>query len=228
MRQLLRKLLQDLSASVGRQKAVLPETSLVTAKQYMKRTSHEDDGRLTEDYGEGEFAEVHPDFASQLNSPNRRVRTRLYFTSESHIQSLMNVLRYCHSQKIGSPGVSGDEGDVEGTGCIFCKDAEENMRTEPVFDYLTRIVFRLYEDKLADPNTPERYRVEVVYSPGAAGHPLACSCNHTMPLQNLSELHSPGRALTLEQLQQLVRPYAQSAFSREPSGQHIIGDIDVE
>ena len=29
-----------------------------------------------------------------VNSPHRHVRTRLYFTSESHMHSLMNVLRY--------------------------------------------------------------------------------------------------------------------------------------
>lgn len=37
-----------------------------------------------------------PTYASDINSPLRHVRTRIYFTSESHIHSLINVLRYCH------------------------------------------------------------------------------------------------------------------------------------
>jgi hypothetical protein len=32
-------------------------------------------------------------YASDINSPLRHVRTRIYFTSESHIHSLINVLR---------------------------------------------------------------------------------------------------------------------------------------
>ena len=37
-----------------------------------------------------------PTYASDINSPLRHVRTRIYFTSESHMHSLVNVLRWCH------------------------------------------------------------------------------------------------------------------------------------
>ena len=37
-----------------------------------------------------------PTYAQDINSPLRHVRTRIYFTSESHVHSLINVLRYCH------------------------------------------------------------------------------------------------------------------------------------
>jgi hypothetical protein len=37
-----------------------------------------------------------PTYAADVNSPLRHVRTRVYFTSESHMHSLINVLRYCH------------------------------------------------------------------------------------------------------------------------------------
>jgi hypothetical protein len=57
--------------------------------------------------GEMEAAEtetIHrlcPTYASDINSPLRHVRTRIYFTSESHMHSLVNVLRWCH---LGSDG----------------------------------------------------------------------------------------------------------------------------
>ena len=41
-----------------------------------------------------------PTYAQDINSPLRHVRTRIYFTSESHMHSLINVLRYCHLCKL--------------------------------------------------------------------------------------------------------------------------------
>ena len=38
-----------------------------------------------------------PTYATDINSPLRHVRTRIYFTSESHVHSLINVLRFCHT-----------------------------------------------------------------------------------------------------------------------------------
>merc|ERR1712108_111168 len=83
-----------------------------------------------------------------INSPDRRVCTRLYFTSESHIQTLMNVLRYGHR--------ASDASDLPADGFV-CESVEKRMQKEPVFDYLTQIVFRLYMDKLAAEGSPERY-----------------------------------------------------------------------
>ena len=53
------------------------------------------------DDDEGEYAtRLHPGWgASEVNSPHRHVRTRIYFTSESHIHSLLSVLRYCHLEE---------------------------------------------------------------------------------------------------------------------------------
>ena len=41
-----------------------------------------------------------PTYAKDINSPLRHVRTRIYFTSESHVHSLINVLRFCHLGEI--------------------------------------------------------------------------------------------------------------------------------
>ena len=43
-----------------------------------------------------------------VNSPERHVRTRLYFTSESHIHSLVNVLRYGYGAVASSPRAEED------------------------------------------------------------------------------------------------------------------------
>ena len=40
-----------------------------------------------------------PAMRQDINSPLRHVRTRIYFTSESHMHSLINVLRFCHLQR---------------------------------------------------------------------------------------------------------------------------------
>ena len=37
-----------------------------------------------------------PRWTPDVRSPYRHVRSRLYFTSESHIHSLVNTLRYSH------------------------------------------------------------------------------------------------------------------------------------
>ena len=44
-----------------------------------------------------------PTYAQDINSPLRHVRTRIYFTSESHMHSLINVLRYSHLCKLRGP-----------------------------------------------------------------------------------------------------------------------------
>ena len=55
------------------------------------------DGGSTCSDDEGESTRLHPAWgASEVNSPHRHVRTRIYFTSESHIHSLLSVLRFCH------------------------------------------------------------------------------------------------------------------------------------
>ena len=63
-----------------------------------------------------------PDFATHINSPTRHVRTRIYYTSESHIHSLVNVLRFAHMHPLnnippgwvqGSAGKAGPHASTE-------------------------------------------------------------------------------------------------------------------
>ena len=80
---------------------------------------------------EQEDARVHvlAPFTQNVNSIKRHVRTRIYFTSESHIHSLMNILRHT---------------DLEGRS-LLSEDALQRFDEAVEFDYLTQIVFRLYE-----------------------------------------------------------------------------------
>jgi inositol hexakisphosphate/diphosphoinositol-pentakisphosphate kinase len=67
--------------------------------------------------------------------PERRVRTRLYFTSESHIHSLMNVLRYCNFDE-----------SMDGEESLVCKNALDNLFKTRELDYMSYIVLRMFEN----------------------------------------------------------------------------------
>ena len=45
----------------------------------------------------------------KVHSPYRHVRTRLYFTSESHLHSLLNILKYAHLEEDLRKRASGDK-----------------------------------------------------------------------------------------------------------------------
>jgi Histidine phosphatase superfamily (branch 2) len=92
-----------------------------------------------------------------ITTMGRRIRTRLYFTSESHLHTLLNVLRFCNSDKTRSP---------------MSEDGKKICAEAPELCYLTQIIFRLFEDTKREPDDPQRYRVEVLFSPGATATPM--------------------------------------------------------
>ena len=91
-----------------------------------------------------------------INTPQRHVRTRLYFTSESHIFSLFNVLRWGGEATDGVTSIFNDE----------CRAKFDAM--EPC--YLTHLVFRVLLRRGADPESPNSYTVQVLVSPGVNQH----------------------------------------------------------
>ena len=101
------------------------------------------------------------DYSSDLpiNSMGRRVRSRLYFTSESHLHSLLNVLRISAFKDDCVPS------PLSGTGLKILSDASELC-------YLTQVVMRLFEDPAKPMDDPKRYRVEIWFSPGATATPM--------------------------------------------------------
>uniref|UniRef100_UPI0035901EFF inositol hexakisphosphate and diphosphoinositol-pentakisphosphate kinase 2-like isoform X4 n=1 Tax=Myxine glutinosa TaxID=7769 RepID=UPI0035901EFF len=95
-------------------------------------------------------------YSSGVLSPERHVRTRLYFTSESHVHSLLNLLRY---------------------GGLLDEDRHERQWSRAMdylsnvseLNYMTQIVIMLYEDPNKDPCSEERFHVELHFSPGVRG-----------------------------------------------------------
>jgi len=75
------------------------------SQQQQQEGQEDEEEQEQEDRAEQEtLHRLCPTYASDVNSPLRHVRTRIYFTSESHIHSLVNVLRYCH---LACPSSSG-------------------------------------------------------------------------------------------------------------------------
>ncbi|XP_035520446.1 inositol hexakisphosphate and diphosphoinositol-pentakisphosphate kinase 1-like isoform X2 [Morone saxatilis] len=97
-------------------------------------------------------------------SPGRHVRTRLYFTSESHVHSLLSIFRY--------GGLLDEEKDQQ------WKQAMDYLSAVTELNYMTQIVIMLYEDNNKDPSSEERFHVELHFSPGVKG----CEDEENVPL----------------------------------------------
>ncbi|XP_065175495.1 inositol hexakisphosphate and diphosphoinositol-pentakisphosphate kinase 2-like isoform X1 [Sycon ciliatum] len=98
--------------------------------------------------------QLNPEYSWDITSPRRNVRTRLYFTSESHIHSVLNLLS--HSE-------------------LFSKDLDDDWKrgmqyisTVAEYSYMTQIVFLLYEATTKELEDEDRFRLEVLMSPGAS------------------------------------------------------------
>ncbi|XP_018103775.1 inositol hexakisphosphate and diphosphoinositol-pentakisphosphate kinase 2 isoform X1 [Xenopus laevis] len=98
---------------------------------------------------------LHPLYSRGVMSPERHVRTRLYFTSESHVHSLLSILRF---------GALCDETKDE-----QWKRAMDYLNVVSELNYMTQIVIMLYEDPNKDVSSEERFHVELHFSPGAKG-----------------------------------------------------------
>lgn len=112
-------------------------------------------GDLLRDYNEEESENVNrlnPHYSEGVSSPGRHVKTRLYFTSESHIHSLLTVLRY--------GGILDEKQDEQ------WKRAMDYVSAVSELNYLSQIVIMLYEDSTKDILSEERYHLELHFSPG--------------------------------------------------------------
>ncbi|CAI4221685.1 unnamed protein product [Auanema sp. JU1783] len=89
--------------------------------------------------------------ASQgIATPLRHVRTRLYFTSESHIHTMMNLIRY--------GGLCSVDDRKWQRAMNFLSGVTE-------FNYMTQVVLMVYEDSRAE-SGQDRFHIELLFSPG--------------------------------------------------------------
>uniref|UniRef100_A0A8C9W1X1 Inositol hexakisphosphate and diphosphoinositol-pentakisphosphate kinase n=1 Tax=Scleropages formosus TaxID=113540 RepID=A0A8C9W1X1_SCLFO len=107
---------------------------------------------------------LHPLYSRGVMSPGRHVRTRLYFTSESHVHSLLSIFRY--------GGLLDEDKDQQ------WKRAMDYLGAVTELNYMTQIVIMLYEDNNKDPSSEERFHVELHFSPGVKG----CDDEENAPL----------------------------------------------
>uniref|UniRef100_A0A8C7YWV4 Inositol hexakisphosphate and diphosphoinositol-pentakisphosphate kinase n=1 Tax=Oryzias sinensis TaxID=183150 RepID=A0A8C7YWV4_9TELE len=87
---------------------------------------------LQRTHGDEAVNKLHPLYSRGVMSPGRHVRTRLYFTSESHVHSLLSIFRY--------GGLLDEEKDQQ------WKRAMDYLGAVSELNYMTQIVIMLYED----------------------------------------------------------------------------------
>lgn len=82
----------------------------------------------------------------KINSYQRVVRSRFYFTSESHLQTILNILRYPHPHSEAK----------------LSYKARNKLKSFLNIDYLSQIIIRLFENK----SVPNKFTCEISFSPG--------------------------------------------------------------
>ena len=85
----------------------------------------------------------------EIKSAWRHIKTRFYFTSQSHLYSLLNTLIYSMNSFLVDNGK-----DINPIWSVFD------------LDYCSHIVFRLFENYNVDKKSNERFRIEIIVSAG--------------------------------------------------------------
>ncbi|KAG6741698.1 hypothetical protein POTOM_054975 [Populus tomentosa] len=181
----------------------------------VRRTSTTSDISMDQDDDDDKETKyrLDPKYAN-VKTPGRHVRTRLYFTSESHIHSLMNVLRYCNLDE-----------SLQGEDSLVCQNALERLYKTKELDYMSYIVLRMFENtEVVALEDPKRFRIEMTFSRGADLSPLekndseATSLHqeHTLPIMGPERLQEVGSYPTLEKMEMMFRPFAMPAEDFPP------------
>ena len=100
---------------------------------------------------------------NDITQNERRVKTRLYFTSQSHLYALFNTIIY-------------------GLNSFLVDDKKDINQIWKIFDldYCSHIVFRLFENFNLKENDEKRYRIEIIISSGANKDPKLSDHEHML------------------------------------------------
>ena len=105
----------------------------------------------------------------EIKSSWRHIKTRFYFTSQSHLYTLLNTLLYGLDSFLVDNNNNGKK--INDLWNVFD------------LDYCSSIVFRVFENFKKDENSDERFRVELVVSPGANKNPRTSDENHQVGIE---------------------------------------------
>jgi len=98
----------------------------------------------------------------EINSLGRVVRTRLYFTSESHMHTLLNVLKYAGT----ASSMLGMCTKAEGIDAVS-EEGKSLLAEIQELSYCTQIVIRLFEERGETKEDASKFRCELCFTPGA-------------------------------------------------------------
>ncbi|KAI7741396.1 hypothetical protein M8C21_000856 [Ambrosia artemisiifolia] len=121
------------------------QSSTTSNKNVKEHTDHQHKSQIKNE--ESRRTSFTSDKYANVKTPERHVRTRLYFTSESHIHSLMNVLRYSNLDE-----------SLQGEASLICDNALERLLKTKELDYMSYIVLRMFENTEVNLEDPERKR----------------------------------------------------------------------
>ena len=169
--------------------------------------------------------DVNSEGAHDIKSPLRRVHSRIYFTSESHVQCLANVLctglRAIHRGGLETGGEAVEKILDVSNAHIFSREGREILENCLETNYMTNYVFKVFEDVSKGMEDPRRYKVVIQFSPGVEfdllGLPHAKP--HHIP-QVLDPLQISPSTLTLEEMERFLQGlvgYFSPAASDAPS-----------
>ena len=125
---------------------------------------------------------------NEIRNSWRHVRSRFYFTCSSHMYALFNLIGY-------------------GSNSSLIKNKKKFEEFKKIFDldYISHIIFRLFEDFNVSLDDSKRYRLEIMISPGCNKNPI--EENNEQHLIDVADWIVLNENLSLKQLQMFLKQF---------------------